>query len=241
MTERLESRPREQGSSSDAPWSLALDASIDLDSTSTTTQREGRFDMRTNNTKKSAPATDHNSNGESVMKRHVFSVSAAAAIAWLVAFSGPLLANNFVTGASNNGNVLLDSDNNWDTIRSVTVTIPSNDGASHGCVVSASADMENRGGGIENKYRFVITHNDDSPDTDTGSERILELADNSGVDDPDSKPVSTTRHFTGLTNDNGINGGGGHTFYFLGRKAEAVDADADVLDASLTVICVDTP
>jgi hypothetical protein len=54
-------------------------------------------------------------------------------------------------------------------------------------------------------------------------------------------PVSTTRAFTGLTNDNGASGTGAHTFYFLGRKVEGADANADVLDASLSVVCVDTP
>ena len=95
--------------------------------------------------------------------------------------------------------------------------------------------------GLENQYRFVLTRNNSNPVTNTGSERILELINNSGVNDPNSKPVATTQHFTGLTNTNGTNGTGSHTFYFLGRKVEAADATAPVLDASLSVICVHTP
>jgi hypothetical protein len=64
---------------------------------------------------------------------------------------------------------------------------------------------------------------------------------NATVNDPNSEPVATTLHFTNLTNDNGLNGTGAHTFYFLGRKIEAGDADASVEDASLSVMCLDIP
>jgi hypothetical protein len=172
------------------------------------------------------------------MKRGVFAVSVP--IAWLVVFSGPVLANNFVVGHGNNINVTLNSADSWIVIRSATVIIPADDAARHGCVATASADMKQAGAvGVENQYRFVLTRNNTDPATDSGSERTLELVDNDGVNDPNSKPVSTTQNFTGLTNNNGVDGTGTHTFYFLGRKVQAVDANADVLDASLSVICVD--
>jgi hypothetical protein len=156
------------------------------------------------------------------------------------------LANNFVVGSSHNGNVTLNSADNWRVIRSVTVNIPAGDAEAHGCVATASADMDFAGAANEEyQYRFVLTRNNTNPTTNGGSERLLELVDNDlpgdGPNDPDSKPVSTTLTFPGLRNNNGANGTGSHTFYFLGRKVQAGDANADVLDASLSVMCIDTP
>jgi hypothetical protein len=174
------------------------------------------------------------------MKRTLFSMSVT--VVGLLVFSNSSLANSFVVGHSSNGDVILNSADNWIVLRSATVNIPGADVAVHGCVATASADMQNVGGGeAENQYRFVLSRNNTNPTTNGGSERLLELVDNSGNDDPDSKPVSTTLHFTGLTNDNGASGAGAHTFYFLGRKVQAGDADAAVLDASLSVMCIDTP
>ncbi len=155
---------------------------------------------------------------------------------------GTALANNFVTGSSTNVDVTVNSATNWTTIRSATITIPSSDDAPHGCVVTASADVQNPGpAGRENQYRFALSLNDSSPVTDTGSERMLELVDNPGAfDDPDSKPVATTQTFRTLGRSNGIGGTGTHTFYFLGRKVQEGDSDTKVLDVSLTVICIHT-
>jgi hypothetical protein len=174
------------------------------------------------------------------MKRPI--LSATTAIACLAALSAVASANNFVTGSSSSGDVTLNDANNWEIIRSATVNIPAGDLSSHGCVATASADM-NHGGpeGVESQYRFVLSRNNTNPTTNGGSERIVELVNNASVNDPNSKPVATTQHFTGVTNDNGLNGTGTHTFYFLGRKVEAGDSDSTVEDASLSVICVDTP
>lgn len=150
------------------------------------------------------------------------------------------LANNYVAGSSSNGNVSLTDDVLWTTIRSVNVTIT--DAGSHGCVATASADVDTPGpADVENQYRFVLTRNTTAPAMNTGSERLLELVDNSGIQDPDSKPVRTTLHFIGLTSTNGTAGTGLHTFFFLGQKVQAADTNATVQDASLSVICVPTP
>ena len=151
------------------------------------------------------------------MKRGVFSVSVTTT--WLLVFSSPVLANNFVVGHGNNINVTLNSADNWIVIRSATVIIPADDAARHGCVATASADMALAGAvGVENQYRFVLTRNNTNPVIDSGSERTLELVDNDDVNDANSKPVSTTQTFTGLTNNNGVETTGTHTFYFLGRR-----------------------
>jgi hypothetical protein len=174
------------------------------------------------------------------MKRIVFSV--CAPIASLLVFSGTVLANNFVVGSSSNLNVVVPSAANWTLLRSATVNIPGGDMSSHACVATASADVHNGGtAGVENQYRFVLARNNSNPVTNTGSERFLELVNNNGVDDQDYMHVATTQHFTGLTNDNGTNGGGSHTFYFLGRKIDNLDDDTTVVDASLSVICIDIP
>jgi hypothetical protein len=167
------------------------------------------------------------------MTRVLFSLSVA--LAGFLFFAGSVLANDFVAWHSSNTNVTIDDDDDWVPIRSVTVNIPGGDGAAHGCVANASADVENPGpAGVENQYRFVVTRNNTNPATNSSSERIVEVVDNDGVDDPDSKSVSTMMAFTGLTNDNGASGSGAHTFYFLGRKVNPADSD-------FSVICVDTP
>lgn len=160
----------------------------------------------------------------------------------LAFFSGTALAGNFVTGSVSNANSTISSSANWTTLRTASISIGATDTASHGCVVNASADVDHSGGeGVENQYLFTITRNDSNPVTNGGAERMLELVDNSGADDPDSKPVATTSRFTGLTRTNGLSGGGTHTFRLLGRKATAATATTTVLDASLTVLCVHTP
>ena len=174
------------------------------------------------------------------MTQGLFALSLA--VAGLMFVPTSILANNYVVGQSSNGSVSINDANNWVVIRSATVNIGGGDGSSHGCVATASADVDSPGPtGQENKYRFVLSRVDTNPPTDGGSERIVELVDNEGADDPDSKSVATTRSFTGLTNDNGANGTGAHTFYLLGRKVEAADTNTSALDASLSVMCVDTP
>jgi hypothetical protein len=162
-------------------------------------------------------------------------LSALALIAPAQAF-----ANNYAAGSSSNGNATLSDHILWTTIRSVTVTIT--DVGSHGCVANASADVDVSGAfDVESEYLFVLTRNTTTPVVDSGSERKLELVDNSSGFDPASAPVSTTLHFTGLTSTNGTAGTGQHTFYFLGKKDDTQDVTTDVLDASLSVMCVHTP
>ena len=175
--------------------------------------------------------------GRRVELVRAFTFLPAAALG-LLTLSAQVHAHNVVAGQSSNGNVVVNSSNNWTIIRSVTVTIPATDFASHSCVAVASADVDSPGpAGVENQYRFALSRNDANPVTDTGSERRLELVDNNGVDDPDSKPVATNQHYTGLTRTNGTNGTGNHTFYFLGRKYEAADTNVTVTDAGISVIC----
>ena len=166
-----------------------------------------------------------------------FSFLPAAALG-LLTLSAQVQAHNVVAGQSSNADVVVTSNNNWTIIRSVTVTIPATDLLSHSCVAVASADVASPGpAGVENQYRFALSRNDANPATNTGSERTLELMDNSTVNDPDRKPVATNQHYTGLTRTNGTNGTGSHTFYFLGRKYEAADTNVTVETAGISVIC----
>jgi hypothetical protein len=104
-------------------------------------------------------------------------------------------------------------------------------------VANASADIDHNGTvGSEQQYLVTLERNNTNPATNGGAERLVESVDNTGVDDPDQKPVATTRHFTGLTNSNGTNGTGVHNFYFLGRIQQG--SATDVLDRSVNVICV---
>ncbi|HEV8711767.1 MAG TPA: hypothetical protein VGX03_02940 [Candidatus Binatia bacterium] len=165
-------------------------------------------------------------------------ISSVLSVCLLVVPGRVLATHELAVGSSTTTNINITSADNWTVLRSVDVSI--NTTGSHQCVAIASADVGSPGpAGVENQYRFVLTRNDSSPPTNTGSERTLELVDNSGVDDPDSKPVSTNLTFTGLTSTNGVNGTSTHTFRFLGRKVQAGDTTAAVLDSSLSVICVD--
>lgn len=165
-----------------------------------------------------------------------------AGFSLVVALSTPtlVLAHNTATGTHSTANVLLNSSNNWTTVRSASVTVSLSDARTHTCVVIASGDMDHAGAsGVNSRYRFVVTHNNSNPGTDSSSERILELVDNAGVDDPNAKPVSTNRTFFNVRRNNGVNGTGVHRFRFLGRKVQANDANANVLDSSLSVVCTD--
>jgi hypothetical protein len=173
------------------------------------------------------------------MKRNVFSLSAAAAV--VVFGTGAALAENHVAGVATNPDVVINDASNWTILRQVNIVIPAGDG-SHDCVATASTDVTILNGDLdeENQYLFVLTRNDANPTTNGGSERTLALIDNTGVDDPNTKPVATTRPFFNIRDDNGIAGGGTHTFYFLGRKGSSLTADGTSEDVSFSVICVET-
>lgn len=122
--------------------------------------------------------------------------------------------------------------------------LPFFDPGSHGCVVNASADVYWTGGGpteAENQYRFVVIRNNTNPVTGLGTERILSMVDHAGLNDPNSYPVSTTGVYGGVTSINGTGSPNAHTFYLLGRKVASEHPNVTVVDASLSVLCVDTP
>ena len=173
------------------------------------------------------------------MKRNVFSLPIAAAV--VMFGTGAALADNHVAGVATNPDVVIDDASNWTILREVNIVIPAGDG-SHDCVATASTDVTILNGQVdeENQYLFVLTRNDDNPNTNGGSERTLALIDNTGVDDPNTKPVATTRPFFNVRDDNGLNGGGTHTFYFLGRKGSSSTADGTSEDVSFSVMCVET-
>ena len=96
--------------------------------------------------------------------------------------------------------------------------IPFLDGAPHGCVATASADVATPVG-AGGHYRFVLSRNNANPFTDGASERFLELVDHTDVNDPNAMPVSTTQHYLNLTNQNGANGAGSAHVLFTGQKS----------------------
>jgi hypothetical protein len=173
-------------------------------------------------------------------------LSLSLAIASLLAVPGGALASDHATGTRSTVNVPIDDASNWVVITKATVSFPNQwptfDTATHGCVVNASADVSWPGGSaadVENRYRFVLSLNNYNPTIDSGTERTLATVDHAGVNDPSYYPISTTLASTGLTKDNGLNGGGQHTFYFLGRKVLASDPPVTAVDYSISLICVD--
>jgi hypothetical protein len=170
-------------------------------------------------------------------------IALSLTIASLLAVPGGVLASDHATGAQSTVNVDINNAANWVVIAKATVSIiPVFDAATHGCVVNASADVYWTGGGVagvENRYRFTVSRNNTNPLTGLATERTLSTVDQPGVDNPNYYPVSTTGAFLGLTGDNGLNGGGQHTFYLLGRKALVTDPNVIVGDSSLSVVCVD--
>ena len=165
------------------------------------------------------------------------------AIACLLAVPGGALANDYVTGSHATANVTINDAFNWVLITKATVSIlPVLDNGDHGCTVTASADVLWTGGStneVENRYRFVVIRNNTNPVTGLGTERTLAMVNHADLNDPNYHAISTTGVSGGLTNNNGVNGSGEHTFYFLGRKVSASDPNVTVTDASLAVMCVD--
>ncbi len=153
-------------------------------------------------------------------------------------------ANDEVGGSGSVTNKTVSDNMLWTTISSVNHTV--NGGAgTNDCMVVASADVDNPSPSTGKQYLFTISRNTTNPIENTRAERTLEFVDNSGVDDPNIKPVSTNEVFTGLTSTNGVAGTNLHTFYLLGKKKlEQPDGtntapDLSVLDYTISTVCVD--
>jgi hypothetical protein len=97
----------------------------------------------------------------------------------------------------------------------------------HQCLAIGSANVENPGGGTGNQYVFNI-----GMDSGFGgnSYMTLELADNSGVNDPNFVPVTTNKIFTNIS-------AAPHTFRFGAYKRQPNDPNFTIHNASMTVIC----
>jgi hypothetical protein len=146
----------------------------------------------------------------------------------IVLVSQPAQAGDFTLNSTSNGNVLLNSNANWTTVRSAAVAAQNH---SHSCLTIASADVNNPGGNVANQqYIFNVTIDDPNPVTNGTAERTLELLDSPGVDDPNVHPMSTNNVFSAAANV-------AHTFRFLGRKVGAA-INTDVLDSTLSVLCI---
>lgn len=102
--------------------------------------------------------------------------------------------------------------------------------AEHYCTVVGSADLKHvKGGGSDNRYEIGLSLDDAVPDFVV--RRMVELNDNSGVDDPNFVAVSTTAFFTIPVGDHSVE---------LKAKRVRGPGTARVVDASMTVNCFDS-
>ena len=156
----------------------------------------------------------------------------SALLFWPALLPQPVLAHNPVLGQSTSANIVLDRFILWTIIRQVNINVPAG-GPTHNCAAIASADVRNPGGDGTNqnqRYRFGIAldlANVPSPQT----LRLIEMRNQTGVNDPDRWPVSTNRTFAV--------GPGNHTFYFVGGPAvdDGSNPNLTVDSSALTVIC----
>jgi hypothetical protein len=168
----------------------------------------------------------------------------------LIAISGQAYSANDEVGGSGTVNNTVVTDNTlWTTLRTVNHTVNGGVGTND-CMVVASADVSNPSPSTGKQYLFTITRNNTgngaTPLAENGSaEKTLEFVDNTGVDDPNRKPVSTNVVFTGLTSTNGTVGTNLHTFYLLGKKksvhpdGSTTAPDLTVEDSRVDFVCVD--
>ncbi|WP_139557914.1 hypothetical protein [Methylotetracoccus oryzae] len=153
-------------------------------------------------------------------------------ISALTVFPAAALADTRGGGETTNSNVTLnnvvdEATDIWEILESEGLTLTT---ASR-CIVTACSDVGHPGSGTDNDYRFVISVDDTSPGIDTSSERSLEMSQNSGVDDPDSVAICSTR-FINIPS-------GTHTISWLGSRATAADQPTTVFDTNMTVGCFD--
>lgn len=108
--------------------------------------------------------------------------------------------------------------------------------APHHCTVVGSADLKHtRGGETDNRYEIGLSVDSLNPTFDV--RRMVELNDNSGVDDPNFVAVSTTAFFPIAE--------GTHAVFLVARRVSGPPGPsnhgiAHVADASMTVNCFDT-
>ena len=155
-------------------------------------------------------------------------------LAALLAFPATSFADTRGGGETTTVDVTLDAavdeaTDIWDTLESEAFTLTT----TSDIIVTACSDVDNPATATANTYRFVISLDDTSPGLNTGSERtVSDLFDNSGVNDPESVHVCSTRFFVNVP-------AGAHVILWLGSKATAAMANTTILDSSMTLAAFD--
>lgn len=135
-------------------------------------------------------------------------------------------------GEGTTGNITLDNvvdeaTDIWDILESeaMVTTTRSN------CIAVACSDVDNANPVDDaSAYLFVLSLDDTSPGLNTSSERYLENADNSTINDANTSHVCSTRFFPAVA-------AGSHTIYWLGARNAATSVTTTVLDSTLTIMC----
>jgi hypothetical protein len=153
-------------------------------------------------------------------------------------------ARSYVAGRSMNGadtTRVINDHNDWVVVLAEHVTLELTDTAEHGCVVTASADVHSPFDFTEDaldSYLFTLSRNVRNPPSpisvanQTGFEREVSFAGTDTSFDAEQKTVSVNRHFLNVTNERV------QTFYLLARKSEVTDANAQIVRAAISVVCV---
>ena len=119
-----------------------------------------------------------------------------------------------------------------------TVILPLNTGTWQ-CMVTGSAEAINPLNGDDNRYVFGFSEGKVLPAaTQAGGDRTIDFDNIFSTEETDRTVVSSVYVFTGLstaTNENE------HTFYWSARKENGADANMNIEDSSMGVVCSDFP
>ena len=158
-----------------------------------------------------------------------YAIVLGATMAVLVSFSGIATAHDLTLGSEGTSSFTCDASADWDTVRSVVL---SSSPHAHNCVINASADLDNPGGDTaDQQYHITVSMDSVNPLLDNSAARTVELRDQSGVNDPNVWPVSTTSRVVASANTS-------HTFRLQCRKNSGANPNLTIFDSGLTVICL---
>jgi hypothetical protein len=112
----------------------------------------------------------------------------------------------------------------------ISVTASLSTAHTHTCIVTTSAGTF-FGGGANGRYVFDLTRTTAAGTLFTAADtaRTVDFVDQSGVNDPNNKPVATNRTYFGLS--------GSHTFRFTARKTNSSAPNLTVTESTISVNC----
>lgn len=162
-------------------------------------------------------------------RSQVYTIFLGVTVATMMNFTAIATAHDLTFGSEGTSNFTCDASADWDTVRSVVLASSPH---AHTCVINASADLDNPGGDTaDQQYHITVSMDSVNPLLDNSAARTVELRDQSGVNDPNVWPVSTTSRVVASANTS-------HTFRLQCRKNSSTNPNLTIFDSGLTVVCL---